>query len=100
MKAPTSMSTKLLIVSLTIGSVFGALTLLLMGRSTDGADPVEILSIPGEILATIAPNTPTDLSVWVAVFGNFAFYFALTYVVGMLWERHTKAAKDPERSRI
>lgn len=90
------MSTKLLIAPLLIGLAFAALTLLFIGRSgPDGADLIIILLIPGQIFGMVA-HSPYDNGTWEAVFGNFVFYFALTYVVAKVWQRNAHKRDEPE----
>ena len=56
-----------------------------------------IFLMPGFIAGIIANNNVHNLNQWVAILGNFLFYFALTYLVSAVRERITRRTAEREK---
>jgi hypothetical protein len=86
-----------LLIALLIGSVFGALTMLMI-QSPDSVGAGAIFLFPGAVLGIIASGNVHDFRPWVVALGNFTFYFGVVYVIWGVWERHTRkvdSGKEP-----
>src|ERR1700693_941380 len=87
------MSMKRLLFPLIIASVFAALNVVFFYVPFQVQVPSQVgwlvtaLLIPGLILGLLAGRNVHDPLIWVAVLGNFLFYFGLAHIVGTLRER-------------
>jgi hypothetical protein len=95
------MNMKRLLFPLIIGSVFAALNVVFFHVPFQVPSQVGSLVaaflIPGLILGLMAGSNVHDPRMWVAVLGNFLFYFRLVRIVGTLRERRrTKARRLTE----
>ena len=93
------MSRTTFIVALVIGATMGILTKLFIQSPVlpNGGDVFVIFLIPGFIAGVIANNNVHDPNQWVAILGNFLFYFALTYLVSAVHKRITRRAAEREK---
>jgi len=74
--------------ALLIACIFGALSVFMI-QFPDRIGAVAILLFPGAVLGIVMSGNVHDFRMLVVALGNFAFYFAISYLVWELWERHT-----------
>jgi hypothetical protein len=60
---------------------------------------VTSLATPGAFVAVMVSDWRVhDINFWVLEFGNFAFYFGLTYLTLTIWARHKTNSRRPPQS--
>jgi hypothetical protein len=82
------MSLKRIFPAFLIGSIFAALSALMI-QFPDRVGAAAVFLLPGFVLGIVTSGNVHAFSSWVAALGNFVFYFGVTYLASVLWEKHT-----------